>query len=775
MAMIIMIVIAIVVTVVTYGAASGAVWGALGTVGTSVGATAAAGAVAAAAGSIVSQGIGSLAGVASFSWRQVGVDALAGAITAGAGVWLKSGGSAPMFAKSAAETAKKATWLTKLGSAMGGSGKLTTLGRVTQGVVGYAANVAANAAFNRDTGFSWNAMAASVVGSYASAKLGGRLTFLEGGDSSGSFFKDFSGNLIHGAVGATARRMMGLGRQDWGGIAANAFGSAVGNALGGAILKGVHDTRDYNFMREELSKRPGGYKIDPSLSWQEAYEQMGRDYNQAFTPQLGSGQLMSGADASSEVDGAPPVPAVSEHLSVGGISSDAGVDGAVVGRESMPRRMYRQSVAKAEDDVRRDKYGRPYAEGAALDQLMKIDVYARKHRDFADWSAQAVLDYVYPRYYKTENPWAIDQVLDAVAVRAEISKEDRGFYLAAHIMSRGGGQMFSKEYWDRFNREGRTITYPTRYSAGDLAWRNEPVNRLLNTIGETLVPWPYERERRNRGDWQSPPLNKWFSAGGKMGGNAFFDTINSIPVPDEDGGWMEPRTDPVFEFDNEEIDAAAALGVAAVPATILGGEFTAVRTLATANRLDNYYDLRHIRSWGDLGVPGVTYSLERGGQGLATLKYLDGVELKPYVSSELLLGQSVVYSCGAASCRMAAGLYDVPEAYVRSALGTTENGTRFANMPEGLRMLGFDGTATYIEDASADYLANASRNGSRSVVSVWQGADESHAIVLDGISDGMAYIRDPWPNGMGSSYAIPVDHLERAMTGRAVVITPKIE
>jgi len=121
---------------------------------------------------------------------------------------------------------------------------------------------------------------------------------------------------------------------------------------------------------------------------------------------------------------------------------------------------------------------------------------------------------------------------------------------------------------------------------------------------------------------------------------------------------------------------------------------------------------------------------------------------------------------------MAADLGDIPEAYIRDAIGTTENGTKFADIPNGLKQLGFEGTTMYTENATVQSLKSASQNGSKSVVSVWQGGSESHAIVVDGISNGMAYIRDPWPIGIGSSYALPVESLQSAMTGRAVIIHP---
>ena len=168
---------------------------------------------------------------------------------------------------------------------------------------------------------------------------------------------------------------------------------------------------------------------------------------------------------------------------------------------------------------------------------------------------------------------------------------------------------------------------------------------------------------------------------------------------------------------------------------------------------------------------GAGPTLEKGGQGSATSKFLEGVEQGPYTPDKLLFGQSTNASCAAASCRMASGI-DQPEAYIRDAIGTTDDGTALANIPGGLEKLGFDGTATYSENLTAQGVEEVTRNGSSAVVSVWQGGAESHAIVVDSISNGTAFIRDPWPPGAGSSYSIPSADLQKAMTGRGVLITP---
>jgi filamentous hemagglutinin len=122
---------------------------------------------------------------------------------------------------------------------------------------------------------------------------------------------------------------------------------------------------------------------------------------------------------------------------------------------------------------------------------------------------------------------------------------------------------------------------------------------------------------------------------------------------------------------------------------------------------------------------------------------------------------------------MAADLGDIPEAYIRDALGTTENGTRFSNIPEGLKSLGFSGTARYAENADVKMIVDASQKGAKAVVSVWEGGANSHAVVVDGISDGRAFIRDPHPVGSGSSYSISIEELAKSLTGRVVFIQPK--
>ena len=47
-----------------------------------------------------------------------------------------------------------------------------------------------------------------------------------------------------------------------------------------------------------------------------------------------------------------------------------------------------------------------------------------------------------------------------------------------------------------------------------------------------------------------------------------------------------------------------------------------------------------------------------------------------------------------------------------------------------------------------------------------------YAIVIDSIYGGRAFIRDPWPLGVGSSYSVPMSELKSLLTGDAVIIKP---
>ncbi|KWS06277.1 Rhs-family protein [Lysobacter capsici AZ78] len=187
----------------------------LGTGALATGVTAGAATVAA---STVVRGAASAIGVASFSWRDVTVDGITAGVTAGAGAYLA--GTAT-FGKVAAD----------------GSRVLNNAGRVAQGMASYGGTVVANATVGRDTYFSWKGLAATAAGAYLGAKLNpsGSLPITDGSNGFERFANDFAGSALDGAINATARRLMGLGKQNWGQIAVDAFGNAIGNAIIGGL------------------------------------------------------------------------------------------------------------------------------------------------------------------------------------------------------------------------------------------------------------------------------------------------------------------------------------------------------------------------------------------------------------------------------------------------------------------------------------------------------------------------------------------------------------
>jgi ABC-type bacteriocin/lantibiotic exporter with double-glycine peptidase domain len=150
-------------------------------------------------------------------------------------------------------------------------------------------------------------------------------------------------------------------------------------------------------------------------------------------------------------------------------------------------------------------------------------------------------------------------------------------------------------------------------------------------------------------------------------------------------------------------------------------------------------------------------------------------DIKPYNPSNVVYGQLNDASCVAGSCRMAIApqLGDVPEAYIRSAIGTSSDGTSLSNVPQGLRDLGFDGSVNYVTDAGAQSVSSATQNGSTVIVNVKSPLGDIHAVVVDSVVDGRVYIRDPWPPGTGSAYSVSAESFNNSMTGSAVIIKGK--
>lgn len=120
---------------------------------------------------------------------------------------------------------------------------------------------------------------------------------------------------------------------------------------------------------------------------------------------------------------------------------------------------------------------------------------------------------------------------------------------------------------------------------------------------------------------------------------------------------------------------------------------------------------------------------------------------------------------------MAENLGDIPEAYVREAIGTTSEGTALSNIPNGLKELGFGGQAKYTSSLNIEVIQSSIESGASIIASVRAGAS-AHAVVIESIQSGRIFIKDPWPVGVGSSYSVPVESLKSVLTGGGVIIHP---
>ncbi|MCV2221741.1 hemagglutinin repeat-containing protein [Pseudomonas mercuritolerans] len=156
--------------------------------------------------------------------------------------------------------------------------------------------------------------------------------------------------------------------------------------------------------------------------------------------------------------------------------------------------------------------------------------------------------------------------------------------------------------------------------------------------------------------------------------------------------------------------------------------------------------------------------LAGNGEGL-----FSNVNRTPYSPKGETIGQAFDFSCVAASCKMAANLVDTPEAYIRQAILMEADGAFLSNVPNGLKDLGFTGTATYSSDLTVKTITSATKSGAAVIVNVRTELGGLHAIVVDSVENGMAGIRDPWPLGVGSTYSVPANALEGILNGGVIV------
>jgi Peptidase C39 family len=142
-----------------------------------------------------------------------------------------------------------------------------------------------------------------------------------------------------------------------------------------------------------------------------------------------------------------------------------------------------------------------------------------------------------------------------------------------------------------------------------------------------------------------------------------------------------------------------------------------------------------------------------------------GDEVGPYEPEGPIQGQMNPDSCVAACCRMLHNSVtrgDVAAAMWRNAARVDETGGRLSDATNALRAANVP--ADLHDGMSVASLERATAIGPAIV------AGEGHAVVVDRIADGLVYVRDPEPSGIGCSYAVPLDRFTGWWSGRAVVV-----
>lgn len=145
-------------------------------------------------------------------------------------------------------------------------------------------------------------------------------------------------------------------------------------------------------------------------------------------------------------------------------------------------------------------------------------------------------------------------------------------------------------------------------------------------------------------------------------------------------------------------------------------------------------------------------------------------ETLPYTPAGRVFGQMNESSCVAASIRMVLRNGDeVPESIVRQVANVDNLGGTMTDAARALQELGASGYRA-VDGLNLAGLETALGGGQSVIVSVrTELTGGAHALVVDAVRDGKVFVRDPYPPGMGASYAIAADVFAAAMTGRAVI------
>lgn len=143
----------------------------------------------------------------------------------------------------------------------------------------------------------------------------------------------------------------------------------------------------------------------------------------------------------------------------------------------------------------------------------------------------------------------------------------------------------------------------------------------------------------------------------------------------------------------------------------------------------------------------------------------------PYDPPGEVFEQNYDGSCLAACCKMVLSDDGIvqPEAYIRTAADVdAQQGGYLSNAPDALDALGSPNSYTYETDMTLNQLEDATAGGKSAIVSMNLPQGGLHAIVVDGVEDGMVLIRDP----AGEAYKVTIEDFLKLWNGKAVIPTP---
>jgi hypothetical protein len=153
------------------------------------------------------------------------------------------------------------------------AGNMTLRAVSNPAVAAYMGSYSAGKITNSGESFSWSALAASVVGAGLAGAVTGVSPGIFGSTQGANFGQRVASGLISGASGATMQRMFNKGgKQQWGEIAANAFGQALGNSL-------VRYASDPGYRRDIIANLSEALGVEKPLSF---IEQAQRDALQLY-------------------------------------------------------------------------------------------------------------------------------------------------------------------------------------------------------------------------------------------------------------------------------------------------------------------------------------------------------------------------------------------------------------------------------------------------------------------------------------------------------------